>query len=135
MHLARLHFVHRDLAARNVLVDAQRIAKVADFGLSRGTNPLKANTGNDDATGAVEEEEQTYYRSKTGIFPVRWTAPEAMEELKFTTASDVWSYGIVLAELFENGRTPYVGAPRRPLHAGRSKGGAPRGFRIFIYLY
>lgn len=106
-HLASLLFVHRDLAARNVLVDAQRIAKVADFGLSRGTNPMKARR-EDEQGDAASEEGQTYYRSKTGIFPVRWTAPEAMEDLKFTTASDVWSFGIVMVELFENGRTPYV---------------------------
>ena len=91
-------------AARNVLVDAQRVAKVADFGLSRGTNPLKGNTDGNER-GAAGEEEQTYYRSKTGVFAVRWTAPECMEDLTFTAASDVWSFGVVLTEEFENGRT------------------------------
>ena len=101
------------------------IAKVADFGLSRG---IKLGNGNNDeagkagGTGAQPESGSSssidsgdngeaggalYYRSQKGVFPVRWTAPESMEELVFTVASDVWSFGIVLVELFQDGVVPY----------------------------
>ncbi len=94
-HLVLHRFVHRDLAARNILVDATMTGKVADFGLARAT------AGND------KEENNDYYRSSQGIFPVRWTAPEAMESLRFDFATDVWSYGVVMLECFENGQRPY----------------------------
>lgn len=96
-HLAEYHIIHRDLAARNVLVDTQRTCKVADFGLSRTT--VSANPSGQD----------TYYRSQSGIFPVRWTAPEAMQELKFTVSSDVWSFGVTAFEVYTDGAKPYVG--------------------------
>jgi hypothetical protein len=77
------------------------VAKVADFGLSR--------SGKLGGSGAIENDEPTedYYRSKNGVFAVRWTAPEAMEELRFTQASDVWSFGILLVEMFQDGVAPY----------------------------
>lgn len=106
-HLSALSFVHRDLAARNCLLDSQYSCKVADFGLSRGTKALETNGQMEG--GNLDNKENDYYRSKTGIFPVRWSAPEAMEELKFTSASDVWSFGVVLAEIFHDGRQPYAG--------------------------
>jgi len=102
-HLQSKHFVHRDLAARNVLVATGMVGQVADFGLSRG---IKAS----DSTDSVEEETEensTYYKSQTGIFPVRWTAPESMELLKFSAASDVWSFAITLVELYQDGVRPY----------------------------
>jgi serine/threonine protein kinase len=78
------------------------VAKVADFGLSRS-----GKLGGSDR--AIEHDESTgdYYRSRSGVFAVRWTAPEAMEELRFTQASDVWSFGIVLVEMFQDGVAPY----------------------------
>lgn len=107
-HLSDLHFIHRDLAARNVLVaDGRKVAadgsgkaldlvcKVADFGLSRG--------GGDDSAAGTED----YYKSSSGVFPVRWTAPEAMETLRFTVASDVWSFGVVVVEMVQDGVSPY----------------------------
>jgi serine/threonine protein kinase len=99
-HLSKCHFIHRDLAARNVLLtsgvsECGLVCKVADFGLSRG-----GGDGSDD-NGT------TYYRSKQGVFPIRWTAPESMETLVFNQASDVWSFGIVLLEIAQDGDKPY----------------------------
>ena len=65
-HLVKQRFIHRDLAARNVLVATGMVGKVADFGLSRGTNLRKADE-NDDAAGA-DGGEGDYYRSQAGVF-------------------------------------------------------------------
>ncbi|XP_032775611.1 ephrin type-B receptor 4 [Strigops habroptila] len=93
-YLAESGFVHRDLAARNILVDAQLVCKVSDFGLSR----------------ALDEEssaDPTYTSSLGGKIPIRWTAPEAIAFRKFTSASDAWSYGIVMWEVMSFGERPY----------------------------
>jgi surface protein len=102
-HLSGRHFIHRDLAARNVLLTSGRstsnlVCKVADFGLSRG--------GHGDE---VSIETEDYYKSHNGVFPVRWTAPEAMESLIFNQASDVWAFGVLLVELVQDGDRPYHG--------------------------
>lgn len=108
-HLASKLFIHRDLAARNVLVSSGSVCKVADFGLSRGTGEVGSPGGNDDDSGGDADESASYYRSSTGVFPVRWTAPESMETMKFTSASDVWSFGVTLAEIYNDGNQPYKG--------------------------
>lgn len=105
-HLTANSFVHRDLAARNVLVDATMNCKVADFGLARGIAGARAGPGTNEDGGDDEEE---YYRSRTGTFPVRWTSPEAMQTMRFSEATDVWSFGIVMIELFTDGGKPYAG--------------------------
>jgi serine/threonine protein kinase len=102
-HLCGRRFIHRDLAARNVLLTSGQsasnlVCKVADFGLSRGSSSANKE-------GAVESED--YYQSQKGVFPVRWTAPEAMESLIFNQASDVWSFGVLLVELVQDGDRPY----------------------------
>ena len=106
-HLVKKQLIHRDLAARNVLLSTGKsrnslgiVCKVADFGLSRGANNDENSDSNED-----------YYKSSSGVFPVRWTSPEAMETLKFSAASDVWSFGIVVVELYQDGETPYRGKP------------------------
>uniref|UniRef100_A0A4W3IS15 Ephrin type-B receptor 3 n=1 Tax=Callorhinchus milii TaxID=7868 RepID=A0A4W3IS15_CALMI len=92
-YLAEMNYVHRDLAARNILVNSNLVCKVSDFGLSRFLE--------DDAT------DPTYTSSLGGKIPIRWTAPEAIAYRKFTSASDVWSYGIVMWEVMSYGERPY----------------------------
>ena len=101
-HLASRSFIHRDLACRNVLVSSELVGIIADFGLSRGGATGASAAGDDSADDAPE-----YYRSKTGIAPVRWTAPEALQHNRFSIASDVWSYGIVVTEMIQDGGRPY----------------------------
>ncbi|XP_071944979.1 ephrin type-B receptor 1-B-like isoform X2 [Antedon mediterranea] len=88
-YLAEMNFVHRDLAARNILVGEKLVCKVADFGLSRS------------------KEEGAYETKKGGKIPIRWTSPEAISYKKFTSASDVWSYGILMWEVVSFGERPY----------------------------
>ena len=97
IHLGSKGVIHRDLAARNVLIDSRMRYKVADFGLSRGGA----------AGAAAGDSEEVYYRAKRSAFPVRWTPPEAMESLLFNSATDVWSYGVLLLEIYLDGGRPY----------------------------
>uniref|UniRef100_A0A8C4X1Y2 receptor protein-tyrosine kinase n=1 Tax=Eptatretus burgeri TaxID=7764 RepID=A0A8C4X1Y2_EPTBU len=92
-YLADMSYVHRDLAARNILVNSNLVCKVSDFGLSRF---LEEDTS-----------DPTYTSAMGGKIPIRWTAPEAIQYRKFTTASDVWSYGIVMWEVMSYGERPY----------------------------
>ncbi|XP_036410896.1 ephrin type-B receptor 3-like isoform X3 [Megalops cyprinoides] len=92
-YLSDMNYVHRDLAARNILVNSNLMCKVSDFGLSRFLE--------DDST------DPTYTSSLGGKIPIRWTAPEAIAYRKFTSASDVWSYGIVMWEVMSYGERPY----------------------------
>ncbi|XP_066508988.1 ephrin type-B receptor 1 [Hoplias malabaricus] len=92
-YLSEMNYVHRDLAARNILVNSNLVCKVSDFGLSRY---LQEDTS-----------DPTYTSSLGGKIPVRWTSPEAIAYRKFTSASDVWSYGIVMWEVMSFGERPY----------------------------
>ncbi|XP_030584866.1 ephrin type-A receptor 2a [Archocentrus centrarchus] len=90
-YLCDMNYVHRDLAARNVLVNSNLECKVSDFGLSR----------------ILEDDAEGTYTTRGGKIPIRWTAPEAIAYRKFTSASDVWSFGIVMWEVMAFGERPY----------------------------
>ncbi|KAM4620010.1 ephrin type-B receptor 4a [Polymixia lowei] len=92
-YLSEMSYVHRDLAARNILINSNLVCKVSDFGLSRF---LQENSA-----------DPTYTSSLGGKIPIRWTAPEAIAYRKFTSASDAWSYGIVMWEVMSFGERPY----------------------------
>lgn len=89
-YLEQQNIVHRDLAARNVLLSDDLCAKVSDFGLAKDFDQLLG----------------------PGKLPIKWTAPEAIQKKVFSTKSDVWSFGILLWEIYTFGRNPY---PRIPL--------------------
>eukprot|EP00912_Choanoflagellata_sp_UC4_P002242 UC4_evm1s1421 len=89
-YLDECGFVHRDLASRNILLTAEKECKVCDFGLSK------------------EYDESTdYYTSEGGVIAIRWTAPEALHYKKFSRQTDVWSYGVLLWEIWTNAEMPY----------------------------
>lgn len=85
------NYIHRDLRAANILVSDTLSCKIADFGLAR----------------LIEDNE---YTAREGAkFPIKWTAPEAINYGTFTIKSDVWSFGILLTEIVTHGRIPYPG--------------------------
>uniref|UniRef100_A0A7N6AIS6 Tyrosine-protein kinase n=1 Tax=Anabas testudineus TaxID=64144 RepID=A0A7N6AIS6_ANATE len=83
-YLQTLRYIHRDLAARNILVASESLVKIADFGLTK-----------------IIPFDKEYYRvTQPGESPIFWYAPESINDSKFSHKSDVWSFGIVLHELF-----------------------------------
>ena len=84
----------QDLAARNVMVDDRETCKVADFGLLREI-----------------PKDDTIYQATTGHelpWPIRWMAPESLENREFSPATDVWSFGVLLWEMYYPNQEPYV---------------------------
>ncbi|XP_017279755.1 fibroblast growth factor receptor 2 isoform X6 [Kryptolebias marmoratus] len=93
-YLASQKCIHRDLAARNVLVTESNVVKIADFGLARDVHNID------------------YYKKTTnGRLPVKWMAPEALFDRVYTHQSDVWSFGVLMWEIFTLGGSPYPGIP------------------------
>ena len=89
-YLAQHHYIHRDLATRNCLIDSNFTVKIADFGLSQDIYATDYCRLGDSA-----------------LLPIRWMPPEAIMYAKFTLHSDVWSFGVVLWEIFSYGAQPY----------------------------
>lgn len=86
--LAACSIIHRDLAARNILMGKDGVLKISDFGLTRNV--------------------EYYYRKLTdGRVPVKWLAPESLFDRIYTTKSDVWSFGVLLWEIFTFGSSPF----------------------------
>ncbi|XP_035706002.1 focal adhesion kinase 1 isoform X8 [Folsomia candida] len=91
-YLESKKFVHRDIAARNVLVSAQDMVKLSDFGLSRWVS-----------------EDQCYYKASKGKLPIKWMAPESINFRRFSNASDVWMFGVCMWEILMFGVKPFAG--------------------------
>uniref|UniRef100_A0A8K9UW54 non-specific protein-tyrosine kinase n=1 Tax=Oncorhynchus mykiss TaxID=8022 RepID=A0A8K9UW54_ONCMY len=88
-YLEGLNMVHRDIAVRNVLVASADCVKLGDFGLSR----------------YVEDED--YYKASLSRLPIKWMAPESINFRRFTTASDVWMFGVCVWEVMSLGQQPF----------------------------
>ncbi|XP_014231363.1 tyrosine-protein kinase PR2 isoform X10 [Trichogramma pretiosum] len=93
-YLEAKRLIHRDLAARNILVFSKNKVKISDFGLSR-------------ALGVGKDYYQTNFNVNLKL-PIAWCAPECISYLKFTSASDVWAYGVTLWEMFSYGFQPWA---------------------------
>ncbi|KFQ57656.1 Proto-oncogene tyrosine-protein kinase LCK, partial [Pelecanus crispus] len=94
------NYIHRDLRAANILVSDTLCCKIADFGLARLIED------NDSAVTFYFPPSCSFSGAK---FPIKWTAPEAINYGTFTIKSDVWSFGILLTEIVTYGRIPYPG--------------------------
>ncbi|XP_047664098.1 protein tyrosine kinase 2aa isoform X6 [Tachysurus fulvidraco] len=90
-YLESKRFVHRDIAARNVLVSSADCVKLGDFGLSRYM------------------EDSSYYKASKGKLPIKWMAPESINFRRFTSASDVWMFGVCMWEILMYGIKPFQG--------------------------
>uniref|UniRef100_A0A3B5KVI0 receptor protein-tyrosine kinase n=1 Tax=Xiphophorus couchianus TaxID=32473 RepID=A0A3B5KVI0_9TELE len=107
--LASKNCVHRDLAARNVLICEGKLVKICDFGLARDIM-----------------HDSNYISKGSTFLPLKWMAPESIFHNLYTTLSDVWSYGILLWEIFTLGGTPYPDLPMNEIFYSALK----RGYRM-----
>ncbi|XP_068611966.1 tyrosine-protein kinase Tec [Brachionichthys hirsutus] len=92
-YLEEHSFIHRDLAARNCLINEHSVVKVSDFGMTRYVL------------------DNQYTSSSGAKFPVKWSPPEVLHYSKYSSKSDVWSFGVVMWEVYAEGRTPFENCP------------------------
>ncbi|XP_059549934.1 tyrosine-protein kinase Fer isoform X3 [Myotis daubentonii] len=104
--------IHRDLAARNCLVGENNVLKISDFGMSR------------------QEDGGVYSSSGLKQIPIKWTAPEALNYGRYSSESDVWSFGILLWETFSLGVCPYPGMTNQ-----QAREQVERGYRMSAPQY
>jgi len=114
LYLNEKGIIHRDLSLRNLLVTfstkprTKYIVKIGDFGMARILD-------------------KGYYQSNSKTIPIRWCSPEVLKYGKFTSASDVWAFGVVLWEIFSYGLVPYF-----PMSNAEVFEKVPKGLRLSI---
>uniref|UniRef100_A0A8C6LG18 receptor protein-tyrosine kinase n=1 Tax=Nothobranchius furzeri TaxID=105023 RepID=A0A8C6LG18_NOTFU len=117
-YLSDMGYIHRDLAARNTLVNSNLVCKVSDFGLSR----------------VLEDDPEAAYTTTGGKIPIRWTAPEAIAYRKFSSASDAWSYGIVMWEVMSYGERPYWEMSNQDVSIMQNFSWMTKNMYIYLFL-
>lgn len=157
-YLSEMNYVHRDLAARNILVNSNLVCKVSDFGLSRfleddpsdptyTSSLVQEAAGREPGGGANQAGAQGWGSARShrvkgmcpphqgGKIPIRWTAPEAIAYRKFTSASDVWSYGIVMWEVMSYGERPYWDMSNQDVSGARVVQGVGAGWGVELVAH